>query len=147
MEIFNENYTYKLKLIGYALHLKKDEYVKVNLYILSHGNIYNISYINTICDNFLICSTGYDEVEIFKSDFFGVSDDILELKRINVNKDELEENNILNASTIIQFFEKNTDIITTKYFSVDLNSKKLIIYPEQFEKVPSDVLLRKLIRV
>lgn len=147
MYIFDEDYPYKLKLLGYSLQQKKDEYVKANIYIKSHGLIYTISYILTVSNNqFLTCEQGYDEIELFQAQFFGVCDENITPIRVNVNHIDLTEKNIPNAYILIKLLEENAEIIATNYFAIEFKTKSLILYPEKFEQAPSTVLLRKLIR-
>lgn len=148
MRIFNDDYQYKIKLIGYALQMKSYEYLKINLYLKSHGEIYNICYINNVnkSSNYLIITSNYDEVEIFQSEHSGISDEEIHPIKTVVNLDEMKKQKIYNIDVIKKLHYKDAEIIATKYFSLDLNNKKLVVYPEEFEQVPSNILLRKLIR-
>lgn len=147
MEIFDKDYPYKLKLLGYSLQQKENEYIKANMYIKTHETIHTISYVHTVTDkHYLIDTKGYDDVEIFQAQFFGVCNENLNLVRVNVTPDDLLRKNIPNAHVIIKLLDEDAEIIATDYFSMDINAEKLVLYPEKFEQVPSTILLRKLTR-
>lgn len=147
MHIFNEDYPYKLKLLGFSLQEKEKEYIKANMYMKTHGQIYTISYIvTTLNKHFLTCTLNYDDVEIFQAQYFGVCNENLSLARVTVEHTDLIRKNIPNAHILIKLLEEGANIIATDYFAIDISSDTLILYPEKFEKASMSDLLRKLNR-
>lgn len=145
MILFNDDYPYKIKLLGYSVIGAMNGTTKTYLYLKSHENIYTLFHESDVFSNTLTLKKGYDINTIKSSYMLGEFDEFLEFKKIKPNE-ILYDETISKSSQImlIMKFSDSDSILLSKSIAIDLENNKLLVLSEKASPIIPSELLSKL---
>lgn len=144
MFIFKKDYPYKLKILGCGI-LHKNDYDIESIFIKSHNKVYMIRhYCNKIANyHSLQFITELKKQEILDMDEAGICNEELILERL-ILEPGFDLYKVPFPGLAIVLYDKNNEIITNKFFSLQLSTSVLIPSLSNMEEVTSKKLLRHL---
>lgn len=145
MNLFDDNYPYKIKLLGYSASGLSNGMTRTSLYLKSHENIYTLLHMSSVFNEIITIKKGYDIKEIKGSYIIGDFDEELNFEKIKVSKILGNEKISKSAQIIILTrFSKSDTILLSNSIALDLEKNKLFILSEKASPINSDILIAKL---
>lgn len=142
MNIFDENYKYKIKLIGYIV-IENNEKITKLVYLRTHEKVQTIreEYFKNTNNYNLVIEKGYNLIDINKAKKFVLyNDKPIEFNTINVKDIDVKKYGALTTLLINGVFGENATIYESKYIMVSPIQNKLLILEEGWTATKNDVI-------
>lgn len=143
MNIFSDNYLYKIRLIGYTVETNINNTALTNVYFKSHNKTYKVEFNQNLKTLQIIKDP--DITKINNCNIVGLSkQEIVEIKNTSGSKlNEYHYDNLV-SSVCKQMFAKSKNLIASKAFVFDFINNKLLVNPKEFTFVNVENLIERL---
>lgn len=135
MEIFNKDYPYRLKLLGFTISSLDDVTIEKNIYIESHGNLYILSNIrgDNSKNNKLLLKNSYSLEDLQNLNCYGIYiDKFLDLKNVKIEEITKKEFR-LSKELVKMFFKKSSSVLISDPLIISKEEQILLIIGDCFQ--------------